>query len=256
MTGNPQTTGHPDFGRNPDSNPTSPLWDPGEAANHDLLGGGSQSRAGRWYWATGWEGGVSSEVFLNGASSVVSAANGTWQGNYVLNIITTAVSGNGAGFSKYFVALNSPGGKWGFEAMLAVNQLDCDFDIFMTDQNLTASYIGGLRLHYASTTAAFKLQYLNSSGVWTDIPGGNLGAAFAQAHSYVYHNVKLVCDFRLHQYVRVIIDAVVYDLSGIAMDTLGPGAESLQLVQTTLTTNSSVIATAEIDNVILSADEP
>ena len=50
-------SGTPDYGRSLASNPTIQSYEPGEDTTRLLMGGGANSRSGRWLWATGFESG-------------------------------------------------------------------------------------------------------------------------------------------------------------------------------------------------------
>lgn len=257
MTG---PTGSPDFDQNPASNPTSPVYDMGEAANHELMGGGGQSRSGRWYFATGFETGASKDVQVGGAGTVVSNSLGVWQGLWALLMQTQAIAADASTCFKYFLSQNSPSGRWGIETMVAVNTRNTTFDLVLVDASPTETYFAKFRINIATLAANLTFQYLDSAGVFQNIstPAGGVnqqGANFA-VDSAVYHNIKLVADFATNKYVRVIVDGFSYDLSAFPMRLSAAGADVRQFWQFIHTTNGAVVATAIVDNVVFTADEP
>ncbi len=253
-------TGTPDWGQNPPSNPTSPVWDMGEAANRELLGGGGQSRSGRWYWATGFETGASQDVNTGGASTVVSNALGAWQGQYALAMQTQASIADVSSAFKYFLAQNSPSGRWGIEAMIACGSRDATFDLILRTASPTAVSEASVRINIPALAANMTLQYLDSAGVYQNLvtPIGyssQQGANYAVS-SQVFHNIKLVADFLTLKYVRIIIDGVPYDLANVDMRAGAAGADVRQFWRMAHTTNIAGVATAVVDNIVLTADEP
>lgn len=255
------SSGERDFLQNPNSNPTSPLSDIGEAANHDLLGGGGQSRAGRWFWATGFETGQANEVSLIGSGVSVAGTSGVWQGAFALIVSTIATANNFAYMLKNFLAQNSPSGRWGLEAMVACGSRSSSVDMILVNATPTTpngQFTGALRINIPAAAANLTFQYQNSLGIFTDISGvaaGQIGANFA-VDLLVYHNLKIVVDFSTNKYVRAIIDGITYDLSSLSLTASAGGSDVRQKAELVVTTAINGVATAIFDNVVLSADEP
>jgi hypothetical protein len=254
------STGKPDFLQNPPSNPTSPVFDLGEEANHNLLGGGGQSRSGRWYWASGFETGSAKEVLVGGAGTIVGNSLGVWQGQYALQMQTQAVPADVSSVFKYFLSQNSPSGRWGIEAMIALGTRDTFFDVSLTAASPTGIHSSTLRINIPAAAANLVFQYLDNAGVYQNIAtptnGVNQQGANFALSTQVYHNIKLVVDFSTFYYVRAIIDGVTYDLSAIPMLPGAAGADVRQVWRMSYTTNGAVVASAVVDNIIFTADEP
>lgn len=254
------STGSPDFDQNPPSNPTSPIWDPGEAANHMLLGGGGQSRSGRWYWASGFETGSAKDVQVGGAGTIVGNTYGAWQGLYALIMQTQAIAADFSSCFKYFLSQNSPSGRWGIEAMVALATRNTTFDFVLKTASPSDVHTAIFRINIPALAANLTFQYLDSGGTYQNIstPPGSTdqqGANFAVSNQ-VFHNVKLVVDFSTNKYVRVIVDGVSYDLSSFSMQASAAGADVRQSWQMIHTTNGAVAAIAVVDNIVHTADEP
>lgn len=254
------STGKPDFLQNPPSNPTSPVFDLGEEANHNLLGGGGQSRSGRWFWASGFETGAAKDVLVGGAGTVVGNSLGVWQGMYALIMQTAASVGDACNCFKYFLSQSSPSGRWGIEAMIAIGTRDTYFDVSLFSATPTDTHDAVFRINVPALAANLTFQYKDAAGTFQNIatPSGGVnqqGANFALS-TQVYHNVKLVVDFYTNKYVRVVVDGVSYDLSAFSTQPGAAGSDVRQVFDLTFTTNTAVIASAVVDNVVFTADEP
>jgi len=72
----------------------------------------------------------------------------------------------------------------------------------------------------------------------------------------IFHTIKLVCDFENGEYVRLLVNDTVYDMSGIPLYSVGAG-DSPQLVAYIMAVTDSDHATnAYIDDVIITQNEP
>ncbi len=254
------STGANDFDQNPASNPTSPLIDVGEAANHNLMGGGGQSRAGRWFWATGFETNGLAELSVIGASIVITTTR-VWQGLYALALKTSAVINNQCIVLKNFLGNNSPSGRWGIEAMVAFENMSEVFEMALLSDTLanTAEYVGSIRVYIPAAASGIVLQYINSAFTWTTFasPGAEWAVGSSGTGLVVYHSIKLVVDFTTRKYVRAIVDGVTYDLSSQNLwNNTGVAVDTRQAWGMYLTTLAAAIATVLVDNVVLTADEP
>lgn len=255
--------GAPDGGY-PSQQLASSVLDTGALGDRLLMGGGSVFKAGRLIWATGFENGSFTDFSFAGAGTVValgfsSAAFGVaaWQGNYLGVLRTQAVINDLSEIFKFF-----PGtivtGNWGIEAMVTLASFNCNFDIWFRKNGATGisgsvTQTAKIRIAVGADNTNILLQYMKSDGTFVTI--ANLSNIFSVGEN-VYYNIKFVVNFNQDQYVRLILNNTVYDLSGIGLQhTAAVNTEKADF-NFDLTTTVASAATAGIDNVILTADEP
>lgn len=247
-------TGSPDYGAQPTDSSVSPSFDVGETTNHLLMGGGNISRSGRWFWASGFENGSITDFLVSGGTPpVVSAAPAgfaCWQGSFCLVSKTRAISDDMNQFAKYFPASLAPG-KWGIEVMFAMN-LNTEIDFSMQNVFTAGGHWGIVRVAAGASASDVTIKYRDAAGNFQLIASPN---DTFQTSSFIWHNAKLVYDFKLDQYVRFYLDGIVYNLPGVASFPVS-GGTSFQEALIQHRTKAATISTAMFDNVILTADEP
>ena len=246
-------TGTPDFGAQPSN--VSPSFDGGEDTNHLLMGGGNISRSGRWFWATGFEGGGSADVATGGAAPYggphVTNLVQSWQGNYSLLSKTNAVIDDEQTFYKYFISAQAPG-KWGIETMMGLGSLNSEVDFRLIKSSAAERMSAELRFISGANINDVKLYYLDASNTYQLL--ADFGSTFALSVS-VFHNVKFVVDFSEKKMVRVYVDGTVYEMN-VPAYMPGGGVDSRDNFQIKHRTKIAGESTAVFDNVILTADEP
>ena len=114
----------------------------------------------------------------------------------------------------------------------------------------TGTQIQGYRIRY--DPQANLLQYLNSSAVWVTLAS----SVYLYPATTLWHTVKLVVDARTAKFTRLIVGSTIYDLStidaSVAADTTQPNLD-VSIVQTGRPGFNDII---EIDDFILTQNEP
>jgi len=97
-------------------------------------------------------------------------------------------------------------------------------------------------------------EYYDEDGNWQEITG----LSYAPPHTaYKFQTIKLVADLIKREYVRLIVNSEVLDLSGIKFyfeDV--PGFEPDAYLRIRITADASAPATAYINNAIITQNEP
>lgn len=253
-------SGTPDYGRSLSSNPTIQSYEAGEDATRLLMGGGANSRSGRWLWATGFE---SSLAEFIGSLDVTLDSATAYQGAKSAKLPTIAVIGNASSIQKIlFVPRQADADdvKIGMESMNAFDFVvgrSYDYEWRITTPggvNLNNQFY--IRLITDGTNT--NLYYMNSAGV---------NVLLANITNYVtnpftsylkqFHFTKLVVDIKNNVIVSFSFDNLYFPI----------GANARLGVATTLPTDSVVFSEQIIarsahvhavytDNWILTSDEP
>jgi len=263
-------TGQPDFLASAASNPTSPSFDSGEDTTRILMGGGANSRAGRWLWATGFEAdplgsgpvnltsiyggsGNGSAKIINLIQTATGALNNSiWQGNQCLQIETGGTSGDETVVYKIIPWQNGVGGLECFFNFPFSNPVSCELKLEITRFDVSTYNQGRLILVIGSALSNIKLYYDNN-GTRTQI----LDAVnyFQGDTRTSWHYIKLVYDAINKVYVRAYFDNLLFSLAGIAGYTTSTTLNGDRFA-ISLKTTSAVIKDVWIDNMILTGDEP
>lgn len=251
------STGTPDYGKSLASNPTVQSYDSGEDTTRLLMGGGANSRGGRWIWATGFESGLAEMgVSFSGVNVApsISTAN-AYMGKQSLFMTTTA-----AGVLSWQKKLFSPilpgatNNKFAIEAMVSFQNngrpftflwyVDAPFPDDITKRGTYAIQLvdngAGLR----------KLKFFSPN---VDIPGGDV-SGYIVNDSKLFHYTKFVFDIKEHTLIRFTFDNIVLDLNNQPAPT-GVGNRYFDC-QLNLYEAGSFPLIAHIDNVIITGDEP
>ena len=143
-------------------------------------------------------------IYDTSALKGVTDAGGTFNANTYINIPTARqLSDTKIGVELYIFSLNVTNAN--------VANLTFDLDIF----NGTNNYL--MKIRYLPTGAATgKWQYWNSAGAYADIAGATQALVAG-----VWARVKFVIDTRVWEYVKLEILNNEFDLSGIAVQTVG-----------------------------------
>lgn len=248
--------GTPDGGYSGYSGLAANQSDLGSVSDRLLMGGGSISKTGRIIWATGFEGITTNTDFSFGSSPVAAAGGVTqgngnaWQGQNFLNLQTAGGLGNTAYMYKYFPA-SLQSGRWGVEFMLnIINASNNHIDVYMEKRGGGHTYRAIIRLVADNTGVNFTIQYLNSSGVYTNID------TFSGVFAYgLWSNFKFVVDFSNNQYVSFSMNNKVYPINQNIYDA-GLNNQDYAYFSVNLTADAAIQVNASLDNVILTSDEP
>ena len=197
------------------------------------------------------------DTFENGIGSWSPQPSGyqgsvTWDGDYSRKggfSMKLATSGAAedvieAWHLEHFPVLS----PFGFEASFQTHVSMSTIDFAMTVETIPDYFYPVIRYDYAN----HKLQYKDSEGEYQDIATD----LSLKDSVYVFHVMKLVFDPTTGKYVRLIVNATEYDLSGIAAQNLGTGDEYIYQVGISLTARLAVVVISRIDYAILTQNEP
>lgn len=244
--------GSPDFGANQATNPTSPEYDGGESATRLLMGGGAQARSGRWVFATGFEDGNLSSIVVTNPAAVMLDSSVSFQGSTSLKLITAPVVNSVANFSKVFMP---PGSRFGIELQYmqpdgAIGAHEFQIQIFYEGSPTRPQSLGILKI--IDTGATVKIYCYTSAGytLVLDVTPYFPGA------SGNWHYIKFVFDLSNSKYVRLFFDDVSLDLTSLTGIVPAVGGYPRLSFAVQLSTSAAASAIYNIDNLIITADEP
>lgn len=263
-------TGNPDFNAQPANSVTSQTYDPGEASNHQLMGGGNSSRSGRWIWATGYETGANSDYGVTGVNPPApSKTIQAWQGSYALFSQTQAIFNDENSIIKYFPMrdIYNPGGidyispypplvgTYGLETMFAVGTNNIFINMILGWKDFNFDYQAGIQIDIQ--TGVNRIYYINNVGGGTILANANIRQDLG-----FYNSIKFVVDFDNKTYKHIIFNGLDllggskgYKLTGFLQN---PASTYFNYLYFKIANRSqtSALTTMALDNTILTADEP
>jgi len=261
-------TGSPDFNANNTTNPTSPSYDSGEDTTRLLMGGGANSRAGRWLWATGFENdplgygpiNLGTTFNGNGRNTIISLTKsplGTdnisnqtiWQGNQCLEIRSGTLINQSIEVFKLIAWQSGVCGIEFFFCLLEDDLEQYELQLFMTrDGYLGKANFGSIVLKRSATET--KL-YTDNNGTRVEI--SDVAGHFDDGA--MWHYIKMVYDMANNKYIRVYLDNLLFDLGSAPgyQITSGGFGDRFAVRFKTLAAAERII---RIDNLILTGDEP
>lgn len=101
-------------------------------------------------------------------------------------------------------------------------------------------------------TSVHSVQYQDENGVYQDLETG----MYIYSHSKLWVSMKLVCDFTLHEYVRVLFGNLSYDMEGIPLRSSYTSAGPYFYTHCELTGPGGTNPAIFLDDVIITQDEP
>lgn len=104
------------------------------------------------------------------------------------------------------------------------------------------------------TAATRTWSYQAELGAWVDLAPTMYLAAYS--HTPIFHTVKLVADFAKKEYVRLIVDNQIYNLSGIKHYRLLFGSNHITTLNLEIVTNSNNVCNVYLDDMIVTQNEP
>ena len=122
----------------------------------------------------------------------------------------------------------------------------CLYSLSLSLYNGTRYYIGKVTYNPATTTLAIQRE----TGAMVAID-----AALALG-TFSFHTIKLVVDFGLNKYVRLIVDQKTYDLSNYGLYSLASAAAPLLYAQADIQTLAVVSKTMYVDDILITKNEP
>jgi len=239
--------GQPDFGQYAPTETIVSISDLGELAAR--LGSiVTFDRRGNVIWFDDFEGGVGKwESYLVGTgASLAACALYSRNGAFSAELLKGDKTTDHAQMSHY----------WPYPVL---SKLGCEIS-FTSNDNITyiefRQYIfDGTNRHHAELrydTANNKLQYLDEDGNYQDLATGLV----LLSGFYLFNTIKVVIDPATQQYVRVILNDVEYDMSGIDY-RLTANAASPYWIQTVKIDEGIAAAYGiYVDDVILTQNEP
>jgi hypothetical protein len=249
------SSGTPDYGKSLSSNPTIQSYEPGEDTTRLLMGGGANSRSGRWLWATGFESGLAEIVDVSGVTIDNDIA---YMGAKSLKLKTTAVIGNVALAYKLLFSPFVPeahNARIGMEVMflpLITVGRNSEFQLAVVFPASTVS-AHVFRIVFTTNGLVGNL-FMDNNGVRVLIRNVD---EYMTVGTEFYHYVKLVVDGKTNQYISLVWDDLIIDLNG-APGFVRPIPSTGQTLGFSwqLTAITAHAHEAYLDNLILTADEP
>ena len=248
--------GSPDFGANPNTNPTAPSFDTGEDTTRLLMGGGSNARSGRWLFATGFEEGSTPYIVKSasgtGGKTELTAVS-TFQGAAAYSIVAGNAINNFAYIRKTFMY---PSSSYGLELMFARP--------YALTSNLEISIGGGGKGVNKDKYRIGKIVFAVDTGAATvkmyhDINGSTTllmdVTNYLTPSSDFWHYFKMVFNFDTNRITLIKFDDVIIqtDLAGYEYSASFPNVQTeVYLINKFAGVNPNYY----IDNLIITADEP
>lgn len=239
--------GTPDWGVTAGAVTTFQLTDLGELAAR--LGSlDTFDRRGDLVWGDGFEFSLNKwEVTTDGLGAAVALSTARARnGRY--SCLLTAGS-DSARFAEIQHAHPVPvTSRLGFEGSFSLGSNLTTLDFTYHIYNGSTLRIWSIRYDDAND----RLQYFNSAGVAVTIASA-LNLPIQQTN---FHTLKLVVDYSTGEYVRLLLNNVTYDLSGIAGRSLASAVAAHQRVFVDLVGIVAQNNTVYVDDVILTQNEP
>jgi hypothetical protein len=241
-------TGSQDFNEQPTASPTANL---GETPSRILMGGGSNSQAGRWLWASGFESGM--QEFITTSTTLLTIVNDwVFQGKNSCKVTTNAVINDEQAVYKI---LFPQGKRFGLECYVS-NSLtlganrEISLTIYGPSKTTGTRSIGKI---------IFKITAIGAATLQTDVNGVRTTIAtindYAADSAAFFHYIKFVFDLYENKFIRLYFDDLVYDLGGVPGFAQVITSRECGFIMR-LKTMTAAVATSYIDNVVLTADEP
>lgn len=248
-------TGQPDFLQSPSSNLSSPSYDNAEDATRLLMGGGAQSRGGRWVWATGFESGLAEVIATTSGTgsevTIETGANQVYQGAQSVKLKTGATASYFAGVSK---TQFSQGQNFGFELICSFEQVALGAVEFHV--SITGPHADSGQGAVGKIVIVINAQY--SGGVYLDVNGTRtlLSAIddYLEDNPDNWHYIKLIFNSKTNTLSRFYFDDKVFTLNTSGYQFARQ--TQVLLFRASLITMTNRAAVAYMDNVVITTDEP
>lgn len=208
----------------------------------------THDRRGNVIWLDDFESGIQSWIGSGDPGYAV-----TWEGNYSRNggfcckLVTDTDAGDEAHIERAFgyPVLS----KCGLEFSIAY-LFNCKYLLFRLDMQTTAGLYEA-EIRYASASHSFE--YLGDDGLYHAIPDIVFEPIGGRGQ---FNTLKVVIGYPSQEYVRLIVDNQKGDLTGLPCDYTGGVAIPYAKVKITIVTLGLGVATAYIDDVIVTQNEP
>ncbi len=238
--------GHPDWGEGGIVSTIFKVMDLGELAVR-LGSPDSFHRGGNVIFLEGFEDGLSrwSAASSGTGAGVTLAVNATRNGAYSAKL----TPGNAVGdyalikHNQAYFPLGKLGVEFSFVWPGNIRYLYLTFWVYTG----TTRYEAVLRYDLPAGTIAYK----NSGGTYTDLVAG----IDLEASSNLFHTLKLISDFTTGEFVRCILDAVTYSMTGLSLYSTADATAPYCYIEIQVTRQVTAIQAVYIDDVILTQNE-
>ena len=205
-------------------------------------------RRGEVIWAETFEFGITKwQGVIGGAGSSVAASTTTpFFSDQSLKLTAGGVAGGLAAAYRNFFALEDV--KWGGYAAFAFLTTFDRATVELYKRLPATNYIAALQINNTEK----KLQYRDENGDYQDfasIPA----VVFSNG---LYHQVKIVADFGLNEYVRAFFDDIEYDLSGLSIFQQTVASIQRNMLLATIYSDGATAAEAQIGAAVVTGNEP
>lgn len=192
--------------------------------------------------------GLSKWTALGGGTgfSVTTVTDRSYFSGFSYKLVGGSTTSFLARLEKYFDLMDAS--KVGFEVLFSDQE---EIDYF----SLLADFSDGVNIYTGSIKISFstnKLQYLNSSGTYTDLD--TYYQVTGDAGNFVH--LKFVMDTSTKKYNRVMQGVHHYDMSGISIRTGAPSTRKYYRISIDLVSNSGANGIGYVGGFILTANEP
>lgn len=214
---------------------------------------------GKLYWYENFPRNQQKFLQTAGTISLTNTANQVRTGAYGLRIATAGGGGpfigtadcTTIGTSKELIT-----GKIGLECYMspytittaAAGMVSCNVRLRIDDGTLRRDF--GVQMVHGATAADAKLQYLDSTNAWADIPGATYTASEDR-----FYRVKIVVDMNNLKYVRVEFQTESFDLSGISCYSVA-AATHLSILTFNVTGQDATTTYLHAADMSITYDEP
>lgn len=248
--------GSPDFGQNPSTNPTAPNFDPGEDTTRLLMGGGSQSRSGRWIFATGFEEGatpflISSASGTGGEAKIKNDA--TYQGLGAFGLTAGNAVNNFAYLQKIFFY---PGSNYGIEFLMArqfANNCEVEISIESAGKGNSGNMFRVGKIVIAIEAGPAVKIYYDVNGSRTLIRNVT---SYLTATANLFHYIKFVFDVNNNVLQYLVFDDLRFELNVNGYEYAAPVSSSTYAKVNLINKFAGINPQFYFDNLIITADEP
>jgi len=204
--------GHEDWGWSDRAQLLAPLSDLGELAAR--LGTiANYDRLGNVLFMDAFDDGLTAwEITVGGAdSSVQPVTNIAYHGTASACLVGGSTLVGFAQITKSISSylLTSVGVQYMFNVPTPNDSIQINIGYYLSDN----TYLYQIRLYETDNT----IKYLDSDGNYQVLTQHNIEAG----HDYIWHTIKLVCDLEKRMYMKLVLDANVYQMSGIGCYPVG-----------------------------------
>lgn len=253
-------SGQPDFGGKLVTDRSTAVVDQGEVAERINGVVGSFYRSGHWILADGFESGAIGAHYITAGILPILDSTRAYNGVNSAKFVTAAVNGSLSDLSRDLVIYPS---RMGFECVFIAASLNNQSVRFSMVWNRSSD------LYPNSLAATVLLNFDNAGAISMQLyeDNGGTGAYVTEVTPVLiknvvpslFHSIKFIMDFNTGSYGKLFLDYLQYDFSSKLMGKIAAAAAGHGLwlsFNARITANEAVIKTMNVDDLIISADEP